>query len=191
MHVGMTIKSKSGLSVAEQREVLAEIGCRKIFDAGAPLKRVKPKQDRWPGRTEIIEILRAGDLLCVVSAVPLARDLDELFTVVAALTSKQCALYVVEMAKEFTATEDQAALARNYSAKKRKAQTADALASPRRKKNPGGRPRALDLSKAQWIEFDDDWRGDELSIAQMGRKWGAHDSTIIRTADRRKLGPKG
>ena len=47
-----------------------------------------------------------------------------------------------------------------------------------------------DLDRAQWAQFDRDWRDDAISIKQMARKWKVSEATISRKAAARKLGPK-
>lgn len=59
------------------------------------------------------------------------------------------------------------------------------------RKDPGGRPKALaDLDRAQWAQFDRDWKDDAVSIPQMARKWKVSAATISRKAAARKLGAK-
>lgn len=189
MRLGYTAKIKSAASVAEQREAMDDVGAGKVLDEGAPIRKPKPGQDPRPKRTRLVKILRPGDEFCVYSASHLARDAGDLFTVLAAITACGASLYVIDMAKTFTASPDQAALARAFVGDKRKAQTDAARKAPKKKR--GGRPKAMsDLTKAEWAEFDRAWNDGGVDREQMARRWKVSIATIGRKAAARGLGPK-
>jgi len=191
MRIGYTIKIKSGASETEQLEALGDIGAAKVFSEKVWKRKPKPEEDPRLERTELIDVLRPGDELCAYSALHLAKDAGDLFSVLAAVTAQSASVYVIDMDENFTGNESHARIAKALSRDKRHAQTANARASEGRKKNRGGRPKALgDLDKAQWAQFDRDWKDDAVSIPQMASKWNVSEATVSRKAKARKLGNK-
>lgn len=191
MRFGYAAKTKAGATVAEQRAALADVGASKIIEEKVWKRPPKPGEDPRPERADLVAILRPGDELCVYSALHLARDAGDLFSVLAAVTAQRASVYVVDMAENFTADESHAKIAKALTRDKRQAQTAAARQSPKRKKDPGGRPPALaDLTAAQWAEFDRDWKDEGFSRSQMARKWKVSVATIDRKAAARGLGKK-
>ncbi|GJL93071.1 recombinase family protein [Hyphococcus sp.] len=188
MKIAYTAKIKGAATVDEQREALTEIGAGKLIEEGAPARRVKPGEDPRPARSRAVRILRPGDELCVYSATHLARDMGDLFTVLAAITAQAATLYVIDMAKSFTATPDHAALARAFTGDKRKAQTEAARAAPKKKR--GGRPKAIDLKGADLAEFKRMWKDPDIDRKAIGRRFKASVATIVRRASDLDLGPK-
>lgn len=189
MRLGYIRKIKVGATEDEQREALAAVGASKVFIEKVWKRKPKPGEDPTPERTDLIDILRNGeDELCVFSALHLARDAGDLFSVLAAVAAKQCSVYVIDMGENFTADGKQARIAKAFTGDKRKAH----MAKPRgARKDPGGRPKALaNLDRAQWAQFDRDWKDDAVSIPQMARKWKVSEATISRKAAARKLGRK-
>lgn len=188
MRFGYLTKIKVGATTDEQRDALADIGASKIVAEKIWKRKPKPDEDPRPERTGLIEILRAGDELCVFSALHLATNAGDLFATLAAVTERQASVYVIDMDDNFTATEKQARIAKSLTRDKRHAQIAKARGA---RKNPGGRPKALaDLTRADWAKFDRQWKDDAVSIPQMAREWNVSDATISRKAKQRKLGNK-
>lgn len=188
MRLGYVRKIKVGATEDEQREALAAIGASKVFVEKVWKRKPKPDEDPTPERTDLIDILRPGDELCVFSALHLARDAGDLFAALSAVSRQGSSVYVIDMAKNFTADKQHAEIAKAFTGDKRKARTAKARGA---RKDPGGRPPALaDLDRAQWAQFDRDWKDDAVSIPQMARKWKVSAATISRKAAARKLGPK-
>lgn len=188
MRLGYIRKIKIGATEDEQRQALASIGAGKLTVEKIWKRKPKPGEDRTPERTDMIDILRPGDELCVFSAMHLALDAGDLFSVLAAVTAKRATVHVIDMGDNFTADEKQARIAKAFTGDKRKARMAPARGA---RKDPGGRPKALaDLDRAQWAQFDRDWKDDAVSIPQMSRKWGVSEATVSRKAAARKLGRK-
>lgn len=188
MRLGYIRKIKVGATEDEQRAALAAIGAGKITAEKIWKRKPKPDEDPTPERTDLIDILRPGDELCVFSALHLAVDAGDLFSVLAAVTARRATVYVVDMGDNFTADEKHARIAKAFTSDKRKARMAKARGA---RKDPGGRPPALaDLDRAQWAQFDRDWKDDAIGIKQMARKWSVSEATISRKAAARKLGPK-
>lgn len=188
MRIGYIAKIKGAASVEEQREALTEIGAGKFLNEGAPKRRVKPGEDPRPARSDAIDILRERDELCVYSAAHLARDAGDLFTVVAQVTERQASVYVIDMARNFTATEDQAALARAFTGDKRKAQTEAARMAPKKKR--GGRPKAVDLKGEDRALFKRMWNDADIDRPAIARKFKVSVATVVRRAADMNLGPK-
>lgn len=188
MRFGYIRKIKAGASVAEQRAALTDIGAAKIFEEKVWKRKPRLDEDPCPERTDLIDVLRAGNQLCVFSAVHLALNAGDLFSVLAAVRAKQASVYVIDMADSFTADDKHARIAKAFSGDKRRAQTVPARSA---RKNPGGRPKALaGLTRADWAAFDREWRDDAMSVPQMARKWKVSEATISRKARERKLGAK-
>lgn len=188
MRIGYTAKIKGAATVEEQREALIDIGAGKFLDEGAPKRRVKPGEDPRPERTDAIDILREGDELCVYSAAVLARDAGDLFTVVAQATAKNASVYVIDMAKAFTATDDHAALARAFTGDRRKAQTEAARMAPKKKR--GGRPKALELKGEDRAVFKRMWNDPDVDRPAVARKFKVSVATVVRRAAEMNLGAK-
>lgn len=194
MRFGYTAKVKGAPSVEEQRALLADIGVTRIYDEGAPPMRVKPGESWRPIRDALVEIIRSAaqggpDQICIATAGLAARNAGDLFTFLAAVSTKGGSVYVIDMESDFTADEDQAALARAFTGDKGKAQTEAARSKPGKKK--GGRPPALKLSCEDTAIFRRMWGDPATDIAAMCRRFGGvHRSTIGRRAAKMKLGPK-
>lgn len=188
MRLGYIRKIKVGATEDEQREALAAIGVAKVFIERAWKRKPMPDEDPTPERTDLIEILREGDELCVFSALHLALDAGDLFSALAAVSARRATVHVIDMGDNFTADEKHARIAKAFTGDKRKARMATARGA---RKDPGGRPPALaDLDRAQWAQFARDWKDDAMGIKQMARKWGVSEATISRKAAARKLGRK-
>ena len=188
MRLGYIRRIKVGATEDEQRAALTAIGVGKITVERVWKRKLRREDDPTPERTDLIDILRPGDELCVFSALHLARDAGDLFATLFAVAARGAVVYVVDMGDSFTADEKQARIAKAFTGDKRKARMAPARGA---RKDPGGRPPALaDLDRAQWAQFDRDWRDDAISIKQMARKWKVSEATISRKAAARKLGPK-
>lgn len=188
MRLGYIRKIKVGATEDEQREALAAIGAGKITVEKVWKRKPKPDEDPTPERSTLIEILRPGDELCVYSALHFARDAGDLFSALATVSEQSASVYVIDMGESFTADSKQARIAKAFTGDKRKARMAKARGA---RKDPGGRPPALaDLDRAQWAQFDRDWKDDAVGIKQMARKWKVSEATISRKAAARKLGRK-
>lgn len=192
LRFGYTAKVRGAPLESEQRDILVEVGCAasKILDEGELRLHPATRKQLRPVRAEAIEYMRAGDELAVVSAWIAARNADDLFGLVADLSERGAALYVVDQARAFTAERQHADLARAFVKDRNEAQTAEARRSPKRKKDPGGRPKALELKGAQAVEFDRMWKDDAVSKNVMARHFGCSPATVTRRAGERGLGPK-
>ena len=188
MRLGYVAKSKAGASVDDQREALADIGVMKVIPERVWKRKPRKGENPRPERSDLIEILRPGDELCVLSAVNLADSVADLFAVLAAVTARDASVYVIDMGESFTADESHARVARVMQKDKRRGDIAKARDA---RKNQGGRPPALStLTRAEWAEFDRQWRDDAVSIPQMAARWKVSPATVSRKATARKLGPK-
>ncbi|MEO1042811.1 MAG: recombinase family protein [Pseudomonadota bacterium] len=196
MRYGYTASIKGAPSEADQRETLIAAGvpADRIVSEGVPVSKPKPKQDRRPWRTTAIEFLRDGDQLCVVSPRIIARNAGDLFRVAATITQAGGGLFVVDLDREFTATEDHARLAEAFTGDANQAQIQRARQSKR--KNSGGRPQVKGLPKGlkktdpKRLKFERMWNSEADSQDDMALVFGCSKATIIRRAAEWGLGAK-
>ena len=147
--------------------------------------------ERAPARVErdkLIGMLRAGDQLCIASAVCAADSVVELHQVLAAVAAKGAALWVADLGEAFQGSDAMARITEDFQTTRHHEQTK--AAREKLKKLPkgkrGGRP-AKPIPEGREEEFDALWSVKDNSKRFVARQFETTTKVVDRWAEERGL----
>lgn len=160
-----------------QVDALRSAGCERVFSDIASGSRT----DR-PGLASALEFVRAGDVLCVWRLDRLARSLKHLLEVVEILESRGVGLCSLTESIDTSSPGGRLILQvfgaiSQFERDLIRDRVQSGLAAARRRGRVGGRPRAVDASRARTIRA---LRANGATIAEIVESSGVSRATVVR-----------
>jgi DNA invertase Pin-like site-specific DNA recombinase len=160
-----------------QVDALRSAGCERVFSDTASGSRT----DR-PGLASALEYVRAGDVLCVWRLDRLARSLKHLLEVVEVLESRGVGLCSLTESIDTSSPGGRLILQvfgaiSQFERDLIRDRVQSGLAAARRRGRMGGRPRAVDASRARTIRA---LRANGATIAEIVESSGVSRATVVR-----------
>lgn len=160
-----------------QVDALRSAGCERVFSDIASGSRT----DR-PGLASALEFVRAGDVLCVWRLDRLARSLKHLLEVVEILESRGVGLCSLTESIDTSSPGGRLILQvfgaiSQFERDLTRDRVQSGLTAARRRGRVGGRPRAVDASRARTIRA---LRANGATIAEIVESSGVSRSTVVR-----------
>lgn len=151
MKVGYARVSKYEQNLALQMDALEEAGCEKLFH-----DQVSGAKTQRPGFDEALAYLREGDILVVWRLDRLGRSLPHLIETINVLEGRGIGFQSLQEAIDTTTSSGRlifhifGALA-EFERNLIRERTQAGLAAARARGRTGGRPKALDVKKQEWL----------------------------------------
>jgi DNA invertase Pin-like site-specific DNA recombinase len=160
-----------------QVDALRSAGCERVFSDTASGSRT----DR-PGLASALEFVRAGDVLCVWRLDRLARSLKHLLEVVEVLESRGVGLCSLTESIDTSSPGGRLILQvfgaiSQFERDLIRDRVQSGLAAARRRGRVGGRPRAVDASRARTIRA---LRANGATIAEIVESSGVSRASVVR-----------
>jgi DNA invertase Pin-like site-specific DNA recombinase len=160
-----------------QVDALRSAGCERVFSDAASGSRT----DR-PGLASALEFVRAGDVLCVWRLDRLARSLKHLLEVVEILESRGVGLCSLTESIDTSSPGGRLILQvfgaiSQFERDLIRDRVQSGLAAARRRGRVGGRPRAVDASRARTIRA---LRANGATIAEIVESSGVSRASVVR-----------
>jgi len=188
MLIGYARVSTEDQKLAPQRDALRAAGCDKIIE-----EKVSAVRGAMPARQELLDYVRAGDVVVVFKLDRLGRSLRDLVEVVNQLRQRGVALRSLHESIDTTTAAGKltfhifAALA-EFEAAVIRDRTRAGLQAARRRGAKLGRPRALTPEQVEMARTMLD--NPKLSARQVAEQLGVHRSTIYRSLRALGAGPE-
>lgn len=179
MLIGYARVSTEDQKLHLQHDALATVGCAKTFD-----EKVSGAGARLPGRDELLEYARPGDVVVVWKLDRLGRSLRDLVEIVTALKERGIGLRSLHESIDTTTPAGKltfhvfAALS-EFEADLLRERTRAGLAAARDRGKKLGRPRALSPEQIEMARTM--MANPKLSARQVAEQLGVHRSTLYRS----------
>ncbi|TNB71605.1 recombinase family protein [Arthrobacter sp. BB-1] len=175
--IGYARVSTQDQSLNSQLDALKAAGCKKIYQ-----EKVSGARDDRPELEKCLDYIRDGDTLVVLKLDRLGRSLHHLVTVINLLHDKEANFRSLSDSIDTTTASGRLTFhVMGAMAEFEKSLNADrtrlGLASARARGRMGGRPKALDMQKAQVI---DQRRSERVPVAAIAKELGIGPATIYR-----------
>jgi DNA invertase Pin-like site-specific DNA recombinase len=178
MLIGYARVSTDDQKLDLQHDALRTAGCDKIFD-----EKVCGNGARLPGRQELIEYARPGDVVVLWKLDRLGRSLRDLIEIVNALKARGVGLRSLHESIDTTTPAGKltfhvfAALS-EFEAEVLRERTRAGLAAARDRETKLGRPRALNPEQVEMARTM--MKNPKLSARQVADQLGVHRATLYR-----------